>query len=82
MKLFFENEEPGHYAEVFVNVIAPEQRIELHEKDPEYRMPQLRALDAGGLTSRCRCNVKFKSLKSFHPIASFPSYRNPSDFPE
>ncbi|MGO8836727.1 MAG: hypothetical protein ACLQQ0_04840 [Limisphaerales bacterium] len=44
MKLLFESEEPSHYAEVFVNVIAPERRIELHEKDPEYRKPLLRAL--------------------------------------
>jgi hypothetical protein len=44
MKLFFENEEPNRYAEVFVNVIAPERRIELHEKDPEYRKPLLCAL--------------------------------------
>ena len=44
MKLFFENEEPSRYAEVYVNVIAPEGRIELHEKDSEYRKPLLRAL--------------------------------------
>jgi hypothetical protein len=44
MKLFFESEEPDSYAEVYVNVIAPERRIELHEKDPEYRKPLLRAL--------------------------------------
>ena len=44
MKLFFENEEPSRYAEVFVNVIAAERRMELHEKDPGYRKPLLRAL--------------------------------------
>ncbi|HMC88972.1 MAG TPA: hypothetical protein VKI17_05470 [Gemmataceae bacterium] len=47
MKLFFENEDSDRYAEVYVNVIAPEQRIELHEKDPEYRKPLLRALGDG-----------------------------------
>jgi hypothetical protein len=36
MKLFFESDEPDRYAEVYVNVMAPEQRIELHEKDPEH----------------------------------------------
>jgi hypothetical protein len=45
MKLFFENEEPNRYAEVFVNVIATERRIQLHEKNPEYQRPLLRALD-------------------------------------
>lgn len=47
MKLFFESDEPDRYAEVYVNVIAQEQRIELHEKDPEYRKPLLRALGEG-----------------------------------
>jgi hypothetical protein len=47
MKLFFESEEPERYAEVYVNVIGPEQRIELHEKDPEYRKPLVRALSEG-----------------------------------
>ena len=44
MKLFFESEDPDDYAEVYVNVIGPEGRIELHEKDPEYRKPLVRAL--------------------------------------
>jgi hypothetical protein len=44
MKLFFESEEADRYAEVYVNVIAAEHRIELHEKDPGYRKPLLRAL--------------------------------------
>jgi hypothetical protein len=43
MKLFFEAD-PDHYAEVFVNVIASEGRLEFHEKDPEYRKPLIRAL--------------------------------------
>ncbi len=47
MKLFFENEDPDRYAEVFVNVIASEHRIEWHEKDPDYREPLLRALGDG-----------------------------------
>ena len=44
MKLFFENEDPERYAEVYVNIVAPEQRLELHEKDPDYRRPVLLAL--------------------------------------
>ena len=47
MKLFFESDDPQRHAEVFVNVIAAERRIELHEKDPEYRQPLLRALGEG-----------------------------------
>lgn len=47
MKLFFESEDSQRYAEVFVNVMAAERRIELHEKDPEYRAPLLRALGEG-----------------------------------
>jgi len=47
MKLFFENEDSGRYAEVYVNVVAPQQRIELHEKDPDYRRPLLLALGEG-----------------------------------
>lgn len=47
MKLFFESEDPERYAEVYVNVIGPEQRLELHEKDPHYRRPLLRALSEG-----------------------------------
>jgi hypothetical protein len=44
MKLFFQSDDPGQYAEIFVNVVAPERRLELHEKDPEYRAPLLRSL--------------------------------------
>ncbi len=44
MKLFFENGNPDRYAEVFVNVIASERRMELHEKDPEYRKALVCAL--------------------------------------
>ena len=47
MKLFFESKDAKRYAEVYVNVIAPEQRIEFHEKDPDYRKPLLRALCDG-----------------------------------
>ena len=47
MKLFFESEDPERYAEVYVNVIGPEQRLELHEKDPHYRRPLLLALSEG-----------------------------------
>lgn len=44
MKLFFENEDPARYAEVFLNVVVAESRVEFHEKDEEYRKPLVLAL--------------------------------------
>ncbi len=47
MKLFFGPESEKDYAEVFLNLDIPAGRLEFHEKDPEYRIPLLRALGAG-----------------------------------
>jgi hypothetical protein len=46
MKLFFEPDDKTQtrYAEVFLNVYLEERRLELHEKDPEYRAPMMRVL--------------------------------------
>lgn len=44
MKLFFESEDEERYAELYLNVDLKASRIELHEKDPEYRKAVIRAL--------------------------------------
>lgn len=44
LKLLFESEDPARYAEVYVNVFAQEGRLELLEKDSDYRRPLLRRL--------------------------------------
>ncbi len=44
IKLFYESESEDRYAELYLNIDAPKHRVELHEKDEEYRMPVIRAL--------------------------------------
>ena len=48
IKLFLEPSEDDpeydeHYAELFLNIILSERRLELHEKDPDYRAALMRA---------------------------------------
>jgi hypothetical protein len=45
MKLFFEPGPREAYAEVFTNIDIPRATIEFREKDPEYRVPLIAALD-------------------------------------
>src|SRR5262249_8845737 len=44
IKLFFEGSRPEAYAEMFLNIDKKARRIELREKDPEYRSATIRAL--------------------------------------
>jgi hypothetical protein len=44
MKLFLHEDDSERYAEVYLNVDVPSDRIELHEKDPEYRRNVVRGL--------------------------------------
>jgi len=48
MKLFHLADDPKDYAEVYTNLDVKNGRGELHEKDPGYREPLLRALTAAG----------------------------------
>jgi hypothetical protein len=44
MKLFFESDEDDLCAEVYLNFNVVERRVELHEKDPDFRRPLVLAL--------------------------------------
>jgi hypothetical protein len=44
LKLFFEGDDEDDYAEIYLNVDMDRARVDLNEKDPEYREPLLRAL--------------------------------------
>lgn len=44
LKLFFESEDENRYAEVYLNIDLAGSRVELAEKDEEYRRPLLLAL--------------------------------------
>jgi hypothetical protein len=44
LKLFFETDSDETYAEVYLNIDLRAGRVELREKDPEYRRPLVRAL--------------------------------------
>ncbi len=44
MKLFFNVDSEENYAEVFLNIDFKSGVLQFHEKDPEYRIPLLRAL--------------------------------------
>ena len=44
MKLFFEHDDEARYAEVYLNIILEEDRLEFHEKDPDYRGALVQAL--------------------------------------
>jgi hypothetical protein len=46
IKLFFESDKQDDYAELFTNIELGVQRLEVHEKDEEYRSPVVRALQA------------------------------------
>jgi hypothetical protein len=44
LKLFFEGDDEDDYAEIYLNVDMDRARVDLNEKEPEYREPLLRAL--------------------------------------
>jgi hypothetical protein len=44
MKFFYENDDAARYAEFFTNIDIPNGRIEIREKDPEYRAAIVKAL--------------------------------------
>jgi len=44
IKLFFESGGQDNYAELYTNVDLAAHRLEIHEKDQEYRVPIIRAL--------------------------------------
>lgn len=44
IKLFFESDKQDDYAELFTNIELGTRRLEVHEKDVEYRSPVIRAL--------------------------------------
>jgi len=46
IKLFFESDKQEDYAELFTNIELAAHRLEVHEKDEEYRLPVVRALQA------------------------------------
>jgi len=46
IKLFFESDNQDDYAELFTNIELAAHRLEVHEKDEEYRSPVIRALRA------------------------------------
>ena len=45
-KLFYESQGEGDYAEIFTNIDLGAKRLEIREKDPDYRSPIVRALRA------------------------------------
>lgn len=46
IKLFFEPDKEDDYAELFINIQLAEHRIEIREKDPDYRLKVVKALQA------------------------------------
>ena len=46
IKLFFESEDEKRYAELYLNIDLRAAKLELAEKDPDYRAPIVRALSA------------------------------------
>lgn len=44
MKLFFESEVEGRYAELYTNIDLASGILQIHEKDPEYRSAVIKAL--------------------------------------
>jgi hypothetical protein len=44
LKLFYETDKDEDLAELFLNIDVPKSRVELREKDPEYRAAIVRAL--------------------------------------
>jgi hypothetical protein len=46
MKLFFESDKQDDYAEFFTNIELAARRLEIHEKDEDYRLPVIKALQA------------------------------------
>ena len=51
MKLFFEPGPKKAYAECFTNIDLVQAKLEFREKDPEYRVPLVAALDGGAAAS-------------------------------
>ena len=48
IKLFFESDKQDEYAELFTNIQLADHRLEVHEKDPDYRLAVVKALQAHG----------------------------------
>jgi hypothetical protein len=46
IKLFFESDKQDEYAELFTNIRLADHRLEVHEKDPDYRLAVIKALQA------------------------------------
>jgi hypothetical protein len=46
IKLFFEPDEPDDYAELYTNIDLAARRLEVREKDADYRLPVVKALQA------------------------------------
>jgi hypothetical protein len=44
IKLFFESDKQDEYAELFTNIQLADHRLEFHEKDPDYRLAVIKAL--------------------------------------
>jgi hypothetical protein len=44
IKLFFESDKQDEYAEFFTNIQLAQHRLEVHEKDPDYRLPVIKSL--------------------------------------
>ena len=44
IKLFFESDRDDEYAELYTNIDVAKRRLEIHEKDPDYRSPVIKAL--------------------------------------
>jgi hypothetical protein len=46
IKLFFESGKENEYAELYTNIELAGHRLEVHEKDPDYRLPVVKSLAA------------------------------------
>jgi hypothetical protein len=46
IKLFFESDQPDAYVELYTNIQLAHRRLEVHEKDPDYRLAVIKALSA------------------------------------
>lgn len=54
IKLFFESDDESRYAELYLNIDLPATRLELAERDPDYRGPIVRTQLAVSLViTRC-----------------------------
>ncbi len=47
IKLFVESEDEDRYTELYTNIDVQGRRLEIKEKDPDYRDPVMRAIGIG-----------------------------------